>query len=123
MNATYSGYIYGSYVYRSDKEVISFVDANLNGASFEGMIISPSNFSGASLRSSNFDYTYDQTHFWNTNYRWCYTSACNIYKQGSGDPGAPSSIYVIQGGQIVITANHIQILSLLVLMLTDHRFL
>ena len=96
MTATYSGYIYGSYVYRSVKEVISFVDANLNGASFEGMIISPSNFSGASLRSSNFDYTYDQTHFWNTNYRWCYTSG-NIYKQGSGDPGAPSSIYVTGG--------------------------
>ena len=96
MNATYSGYIYGSYVYRSVKEVISFVDANLNGASFEGMIISPSNFSGASLRYSNFDYTYDQTHYWNTDYMWCYTSG-NIYKQGSGDPGAPSSIYVTGG--------------------------
>ena len=96
MNATYSGYLYGSYLSYREQEVIPFIDADLSDASFSGMWVNPSNFSDASMIRTNFDNTYDGQHRIFHNYAFCSTSGY-LYKQTSGDPGAPSSIYRTDG--------------------------
>ena len=90
MNATYSGTLYGTYISSREAEMISFIDADLSGANFEGMSIWPSNFSGASIDNSNLDYTYDRVHH-KMNYPIC-TTFGSLYIQNSGDNGAPYAI-------------------------------
>tara|TARA_B100000925_G_scaffold104236_1_gene76861 strand:- start:147 stop:1856 length:1710 start_codon:yes stop_codon:yes gene_type:complete len=90
MNATYSGTLYGYYTSSRVAEIISFIDADLSGANFEGMSIWPSNFSGATIDNSNFDKTYDRFHR-NTFYSVCDASG-NLYIQNAGDDGAPYAI-------------------------------